>query len=587
MTGLEMWKMPLQKPLSLWNDTAIRLLDVRQLSVLPGNGLHKEVLPANLLFFAKGGHGRLVVDGAAYPIAPFSVCHAGKDAVIELAAAAEPIEYTAIYYKAERMHSEGRDAASPRDEGDFLQMPFGFSPAKRLSLHQIVEQIEQKWGAGQRLESFHANALLQGLLYELLKQLQTDGYRTPSEAVDIVTKHIDAHYDKPLKLEAMAELVHCSSRQLQRWFKQQKQLGPMEYVIQVRMGHAAHLLKHTSAAVQEIAQSIGYRDMYYFSSAFKKYYGTAPLDFRRTAAAHQAYALPVSTVRDEAVSSRRSNDGIVVAHAKGELRLRQPPKRIAVLDVQFADQLITLKELPVGSVGIGAATIRCFPDYLQTRLGQFKPLGTCEQPDIEAVDSLRPDLIVCTQMHEEIYAKLSRFAPTLMFHRNEDWRKMLGIFGEITGKRREADDRLREYRDKTAQLSERLADKLRGQRVALIRPRDTFIRLHTSIHRTGAILYEDLGLPAPFFIAGDYVSDTAYHISLESLPEVNANHYFVLNNELFQERVTDMQSSPLWNSLSAVKKRHVYTVDASNWIGSYGPIGINRIVDDVAQSLLA
>lgn len=120
----------------------------------------------------------------------------------------------------------------------------------------------------------------------------------------------------------------------------------------------------------------------------------------------------------------------------------------------------------------------------------------------------------------------------------------------------------------------------------MIRPRDTSIRLHTAIHRTGAVLYADLGLPAPFYITGDSVSDTAYHISLEDLPEVNASHYFLLSNEMFKERVTDMQQSVEWNSLSAVKEHCVYTVDASTWIGSYGPTGINRIVDEVALSLL-
>src|SRR5690606_37307377 len=150
------------------------------------------------------------------------------------------------------------------------------------------------------------------------------------------------------------------------------------------------------------------------------------------------YALSVSASIGAAASSYRANDGLVVKHAKGELRLPQPPRRIAVLDVQYADQLITLGELPAGSVGIGGSDICCFPDYLLDKLGRFKALGTCEQPDLDAIAALKPDLIVCTQMHEGIYARLSRVAPTLMFHRKEHWRTMLSVFGDITGKRREA-----------------------------------------------------------------------------------------------------------------------------------------------------
>ena len=198
---------------------------------------------------------------------------------------------------------------------------------------------------------------------------------------------------------------------------------------------------------------------------------------------------------------------------------------------------------------------------------------------------LQPDLIVCTEVHEQLYAQLSQLAPTVMLERNEDWRTILQFFGEITGKKEEVNRIMLEYREKTARLSSKLADTLRGQRVALIRPRDTSIRVHTAAHRTGAVLYEDLGLPAPVFIAEP--SDTAYHISLDALMEVNANHYFLLCNDMFKERVIDMQRSAVWNSLSAVKHQCVYTVDASTWIGSYGPAGINSILDEVAQSLLA
>ncbi|QAY67006.1 AraC family transcriptional regulator [Paenibacillus protaetiae] len=495
----------------------------------------------------------------------------------------EPIEYIVIFYKAERLHSAGKSSFARQE--DHFQFAFGFNPPKRLSYLQAAEQIEDKWSMRQGLESFHANVLLQGLLYELFKQLQTEGYQTSSEAVSIVTKHIDAHYDEPLRLELMAELVHCSPRQLQRWFKQQMQLGPMEYVIKVRMSHAVQLLQNTAATIQEIAQSIGYHDSYYFSRAFKKYYGTAPLDFRRSFNAGQSFALPSSQRAAGHLAGDGANEGIVITHEKGMLRLRQPPARIAVLDVQYADQLITLNEQPAGSVGVGGDTI-CFPDYWQNQYREFTVLGTCERPNMDAIASLQPDLIVCTELHEKLYARLSQFAPTIMFKRNEDWRTILNIFGAITGKQQAAGQVLSAYREKTTRLSAELADKLQGQHVALIRPRDTFIRLHTAAHRTGAVLYGDLRLPAPFYLTGDAVPDTAYHISLDALPEVSASHYFVLCNDMFKEQVTDMQRSAVWNSLSAVKKRCVYPVDASTWIGSYGPTGINRIVDEVARSLL-
>jgi len=59
-------------------------------------------------------------------------------------------------------------------------------------------------------------------------------------------------------------------------------------------------------------------------------------------------------------------------------------------------------------------------------------------------------------------------------------------------------------------LSEELATVLAG---ALIRPLDSLVRVHSAAHRTGAVLYRDLGLPVPLFVAD--TPDTAYHISVE------------------------------------------------------------------------
>ncbi|MFE1630701.1 helix-turn-helix domain-containing protein [Brevibacillus reuszeri] len=556
--------MSIKEQVLLSNDTAIKLLDVKRGSMFSGNALPNYCLPANVLLFVSRGYGELSIDGTNYTISPFFVCHAGRSAAIDFVSVGQPLEYIAIYYRAELMPPDRGEAAQYFDGQNLLQVQFGVSLAERLSLYQIVEQIEQKWSMRQGLEGFHANALLQGLLYELLKQLQNDGYQHPSEAVSTVMKYIDAHYNQQLRLNQLAELVHSSSRQLQRWFKQQKQIGPMEYVIKIRMKHAAQLLQHTAATIHEIAESIGYRNAFYFSRAFKKYYGFSPLYYRQ------------AVVDDK-------KHGLVIKHVKGELYLRQSPKRMVVLDVQYADQLITLNERPVGSVGIGGS-VTCFPKYLQDKLGQTEVLGTYEQPNIEAISLLQPDLIVCTETHEQHYEQLSRLAPTVMFQRNENWRLILGIFGMLTDKTEEANQILLEYREKADRLSTELANTLRGQRVALIRPRDASIRVHTAAHRTGAVLYEDLGLPAPFFVTE--ASDTAYHISLDVLPEVHADHYFLLSNDMFRDWTNTVQDSTEWRSLSAVKQQCVYTVDSSVWIGSYGPTGINRILDEVAHYLL-
>lgn len=274
---------------------------------------------------------------------------------------------------------------------------------------------------------------------------------------------------------------------------------------------------------------------------------------------------------------------VTIKHAKGEYTLNHKPKVIAVLDTKFVDQLIALGEQPAGSVK-AAGSNADFPEYLSDRLGEVLVLGTRDEPNIEAVVALNPDLILMTDFQEKVYDSMSKIAPTLELEFNEDWRATLETMGKITGKQAEAKAIIQDYEDKTARLKNQIAEKLGNETVALIRPRKEGIRVHTSQHRTGAILYTDLGLNVPASVAA--VDDTAYEISLEAIGEVGADRYFLLSDALFAESVQELEESKVWTSLEAVKNNRVYHVDSTLWIAYYGPIANNRIIDQAAAALL-
>lgn len=444
-------------------------------------------------------------------------------------------------------------------------------------------KIVAKWRRGEGLERFHANALLQGMIYELIMEYERGQGGAESDMVDVVVSYISSHYRQNLELKELAALAGCGVRQLQRRFKQEKRLGPMEYVIQLRMENASRMLHHTDASIGEIADKMGYRDMYYFSRAFKKYYGVPPLRYRLDAPKETDANYAQSLLRNRMASSYESDQVPVICHMRGEYPVTRSPLRIAVLDVQYADHLLALGLSPAGSVGLGSGTFH-FPQYIRAGLQGTEILGTYEYPDLLAVERLSPDLIICTEVHDQYYERLSRVAPVLMFKRNESWQTILGLFGELTGKRAEAKRILADYHRRTTLLSEELAPVLAGKSVALIRPLDSLIRVHSAAHRTGAVLYRDLGLPVPLFVSD--TADTAYHISVDRLPAVQASHYFLLSNELMQDGISATEQR-VWGMLDTDERQQIHSVDAATWIGCYGPTGINGIVDQIAQALLA
>ncbi|GAS80346.1 helix-turn-helix domain-containing protein [Paenibacillus amylolyticus] len=573
--------MPLQEQTSLWSDTTIKMLDGYSGTLQTGSVLHETDLTSNVLLLAYGGEGELAMDGEGCHIGASFACHVVKGASFTLTARSDELYYIVIMYEASSM--EGASHAMPSYRKHPLQNSFIQNPVTQAEWIQNAEKIVGKWRRGEGLERFHAHALLQGMIYELIMEYERGQGGAESDLVDVVVSYISSHYRQNLELKELAALAGCSVRQLQRRFKQEKQLGPMEYVIQLRMENASRMLHHTDASIGEIADKMGYRDMYYFSRAFKKYYGVPPLRYRLDAAKETDANYAQSLLRNRMASSYESDQGPVICHMRGEYPVIRSPQRIAVLDVQYADHLLALGLSPAGSVGLGSGTFH-FPQYIRAGLQGTEILGTYEYPNLLAVERLSPDLIICTEVHDQYYERLSRVAPVLMFKRNESWQNILGLFGELTGKRAEAKRILADYHRRTTLLSEELAPVLAGKSVALIRPLDSLVRVHSASHRTGSVLYRDLGLPVPLFVAD--TTDTAYHISVERLPAVQASHYFLLSNEIMQEGISATEQR-VWGMLDTDERQQIHSVDAATWIGCYGPKGINGIVDQIEQALLA
>lgn len=81
-------------------------------------------------------------------------------------------------------------------------------------------------------------------------------------------------------LEMIASELFFSSNYLRKIFKQNVGIGFSDYLIKRRMETAKSRLKDNSKKILDIAEECGYSNQRYFASAFKKYYGNTPTDYR-------------------------------------------------------------------------------------------------------------------------------------------------------------------------------------------------------------------------------------------------------------------------------------------------------------------
>ncbi len=94
-------------------------------------------------------------------------------------------------------------------------------------------------------------------------------------------EYIDKNYFYPITRNEIAEYVHVSPNYLSAIFRSEMDISYIEYLNQVRIKHAKELLIESDKKLHEIADEIGYGDVYYFSKVFKQHMGISPNEYRK------------------------------------------------------------------------------------------------------------------------------------------------------------------------------------------------------------------------------------------------------------------------------------------------------------------
>lgn len=102
-----------------------------------------------------------------------------------------------------------------------------------------------------------------------------------SKGVAAAMDYVRKHYSEAISLEQVSQEVHLNSEYLSRIFKEEVGCTYSAFLSETRLKKAAYLLSHTSERVQKIAEQVGYPNVSYFSTTFKKRYGINPYEYRR------------------------------------------------------------------------------------------------------------------------------------------------------------------------------------------------------------------------------------------------------------------------------------------------------------------
>ena len=96
-----------------------------------------------------------------------------------------------------------------------------------------------------------------------------------------VTDFVAANLDRDLSIAELAAIAALSPYHFARSFRRSTGLPPHRFVTALRMRCAADRLKHSSLAVEAIAEEIGFSNLHHFRRVFRMQFGCSPAAFRR------------------------------------------------------------------------------------------------------------------------------------------------------------------------------------------------------------------------------------------------------------------------------------------------------------------
>ncbi len=175
----------------------------------------------------------------------------------------------------------GKGGGAPSPPAALQSWPEFFQLHDLDYLEAVTRRIVQLW----RDAPQPATELLKAVLSDLLQRpsLRFDDDTPPSHHQGRIAELIAAIHANPGPLPAVREMARTmmmSPEHFSRVFHKVTGQSPRDFLLHTRLMRARHLLAETDLSMAEIAEQLGYADLFFFSRQFKQKVGIPPSTYR-------------------------------------------------------------------------------------------------------------------------------------------------------------------------------------------------------------------------------------------------------------------------------------------------------------------
>ncbi|MBP1991646.1 AraC family transcriptional regulator [Paenibacillus eucommiae] len=256
-------------------------MDIRYLTLRGEEELREYRLPVSGFIYVVSGHATINLDLTAYRVKPQQLLHGGKGMHLAIVPNDELFAYYLILYKASLSSPHNRYMRRLYEATAPFETQYSCSLSSAPLLQGYLTDMIHHWQQAMPLDKLRVKALFYQFIYELMRMVtEQEVSGNHPDLVGQTVRYLQEHYRDSVTMDDLVAMLNCSPTHLSRLFKQRMGTSPIHYHIRIRMEHAKKLLLDSEASLKDIAASVGYSDVFYFSRMFKKHTDFSPLHFR-------------------------------------------------------------------------------------------------------------------------------------------------------------------------------------------------------------------------------------------------------------------------------------------------------------------
>ncbi|WPK12537.1 AraC family transcriptional regulator [Lysinibacillus louembei] len=358
---------------------------------------------------------------------------------------------------------------------------------------------------------------------------------TPISLKD-VRQYMIQHHHQPLSIEYLAEIAGLSASYFSEAFKKAYGQSAMDYLTELRIGHAKQLLRDGDLLLRDIAKKVGYNDEFYFSRKFKKEVGVSPSAYSKIA--------------------------------------RQ---RVSTFSVAITGDLLALGITPVAAP-LNAKWSPYYYNHYQEKVpvhltifdeeseGNFRKLAEAK-PDIHLFQKeLAPAMI---NWLEEIGVQ------NMQIQAN-NWQEQLLEIAHIVNRQKEYMCIIHSYEQKVVQARQAIQQAVGNDVFAVLRLCEDHLYCYCN-QGIQDVLFTDLQLQ-PIDAQKKTCNE---QITLEQLLAINPDRllFIICPDAATRHYWLTLQYNDSWKKLKAVHNGHVDVLPSNPWF-EYSAIAIHRMLDE-------